>query len=321
MNLPRVFLTRRLPDPVMRRLQSDTQLTFNPDPRSLTAEELRVGAAGNDALICLLTDRIDDALLDAAPTLKVVSNYAVGYNNIDLDAATKRGVRVTNTPGVLTDATADMTWALLMTASRRIVEGDRMVRAGAWNGWEPLQLLGGQVTGATLGLIGLGRIGQAVARRAKGFGMNVIAWNRSAPDPAMLDQLGIECVSVDEICERSDYVSIHLALTEQTHHIIDARRLGLMKSTAYLINTARGPHVDEAALVAALANGQIAGAGLDVYEREPALEAGLADLDNVVLAPHLGSATHQTREAMGELVIENVLAACAGERPGNQVNG
>jgi glyoxylate reductase len=317
---PKVFLSRRLPDSTMRRLEQETRLTFNAEDRSLSPQELRQAVVGHDALICLLTDRIDAELLDAAPTLKVVSNFAVGYNNIDLAEARKRNVWVTNTPGVLTDATADMTWALLMAVSRRIVEGDRLVRQGKWTGWEPLQLLGGHVTGATLGLLGLGRIGQAVARRAVGFGMNIIAWNRSPPDSKFIEFLGITMMSIDEVCKRSDYVSLHLSLNESTRHILDASRLAMMKPNAYVINTARGPHIDEAALVHALRTKQIAGAGLDVYEREPLLESGLTELDNVVLAPHLGSATDQTRFEMGEMVVNNVLSACQGNRPPNFVD-
>jgi glyoxylate reductase len=316
---PKVFLSRRLPDTTMRRLEQETRLTFNPENRSLSPQELRHAVAGQDALISLLTDRIDSELLDAAPNLKVVSNFAVGYNNIDLSAAKKRKVMVTNTPGVLTDATADMTWALLMAVSRRLIEGDSMVRQEKWTGWEPLQLLGGHVTGATLGLIGLGRIGQAVARRAAGFGMNILAWNRSLPDPKLIEQLGITMMSIDEVCQQSDYVSLHLSLNESTKHILNADRLAMMKPTAYVINTARGPHIDEAALVHALRSNQIAGAGLDVYEREPILQTGLVELDNVVLAPHLGSATYQTRAQMGEMVVNNVLAACQGKRPPNLV--
>jgi len=316
---PAVFLTRALPEAVMTRLAAETYLTANPHDRPLTAAKLAAGVAGQDALITTLADPVDAALLDRAPGLKVVANYAVGYNNIDVAAAQERGVAVTNTPGVLTDATADIAFGLLLTVGRRIAEGDRFVRTGAWTGWAPLQLLGGDVTGATLGLIGLGRIGKAVAQRARGFDMRLLYWNRTRLSAEEEAKLGLTYAPIEDVLATADFVSLHVALTPETHHLINADRLALMKPTAYLINTARGAVIDEGALVAALQAGQIAGAGLDVFEEEPKLHPGLAALDNVVIPPHLGSATVGTRTKMGMMVVDNVLAACAGETPPNLV--
>lgn len=314
---PKLFLTAPLIDDAMQRLQQLFELTVHDKDADgpLTPAMLCQAVAEKDALISFLTDRIDSELFAAGPRLKVVANYAVGYNNIDLSSASAAGVWVTNTPGVLTESTADMAWALLMAAARHIVPGDDLVRSGKWTGWEATQLLGIELSGSTLGLIGLGRIGKAVARRAAGFGMEVIAWNRSEIDADEQSRLGVKMVSIDELCRRSDFVSLHCALASETKHLIDRRRLAMMKSTAIVVNTARGPCIDEAALADAIEAGTIGGAGLDVFEREPAVESKLLGLGRVVLAPHLGSATSKTRIAMADLVIENVLAACAGEVP------
>lgn len=317
---PRVFLTRELPPEPMARLRQRTDLTFNPEDRVLSKEELLAGVRGMDGLLCLLTDTIDAEVLDAAPDLRVVSNYAVGYDNIDVRAATERGVMVTNTPDVLTDTTADMAFTLLLATARRLVEGHDLVRSGEWRGWGPLQLLGSEVTGATLGLIGLGRIGRAMVPRAKGFGMTVIYWNRTRLPPEQERELGVEYREFDEVLERSRFVSLHVAGTPDTHHLIDARALELLGPEGHLINTARGTVVDERALVEALRAGSIAGAGLDVFENEPELAEGLAELPNVVLAPHLGSATRATRTAMGIMAVDDLLAALAGGTPENLVN-
>lgn len=315
-----VFLTRLLPAEPVARLQEKTQLTVNPEDRPLTRSELLEGVADADGLLCLLTDRIDDELMAHAPRLRVISNYAVGFENIDVEAATRRGIAVTNTPDVLTDATADMAFALLLAVSRRLVEGDSLVRTGGWQGWGPLQLLGGEVTGATLGLIGLGRIGRAVATRAKAFNMRVLYWNRTRLDPEEEERLGVEYASVEAVLERSRFVSLHVAAAPETRHLIDAEALKLLGPDGYLINTARGPIIDEQALVTALQNGTIAGAGLDVYENEPELAPGLMDCPNAVLAPHLGSATLETRNAMGNLAVDSVLAVLSGEVPSNVLN-
>jgi glyoxylate reductase len=264
---------------------------------------------GADALIALLTDRVDDGLLAVAgPQLRVVANHAVGVDNVDVAACTRRGVVVTNTPDVLTEATADMTFALLLAGARRIVEGDALVRGGAWTGWEPTQHLGADVGGATLGLIGRGRIGEAVARRAAGFGMRVLATTRSGGVP------------LGELLVTSDFVSLHCPLTPETRHIIDAAALARMRPTAILINTARGACVDESALAEALAAGRIAGAGLDVFEAEPQVHPGLRAHPRVVLAPHAGSATTSARRRMGEICAIAVRDVLEGRRPRTVVN-
>lgn len=315
-----VFLTRLLPEGPVRRLQERTHLSFNPEDRPVTRDELMAGVRQADGVLCLVTDRIDDELMANAPRLKIISNYAVGYENIDVEAATRRGIAVTNTPDVLTDATADMAFALLLAVSRRVVEGDSLVRSGKWPGWGPMQLLGGTVTGATLGLIGFGRIGRAVAKRARAFDMRVLYWNRTRLSPNEEQRLGVAYAPLNDVLERSRFVSLHVAAAPGTRHLIDERALRLLGPTGYLINTARGTVVDEQALVRALREGVIAGAGLDVYENEPALAPGLADCPNVVLAPHLGSATLETRTAMGELAVDNLLAGLRGEVPRNVLN-
>lgn len=316
----RVYVTRRIPQPGLDVLAgADAVVEINPHDRNLTHDELVEAVRGRDGVLAMLADAIDDAVLAAAaPPCRVVANYAVGFNNVDIAAATKRGVLVTNTPGVLTETTADLAWAGLMAIARRIVEGDRLVRSGGWDGWAPMQLLGGDVHGATLGVVGAGRIGEAVARRGTGFAMRLLYTSRRAS--AEFDAMGAKQVSLDELLRESDFVSLHVPLTPETRHMIDAAALAKMKPTAYLINTARGPVVDEAALVEALRARRIAGAALDVYEHEPKLTPGLADLDNVVCIPHLGSGTLATRSRMAVMAAENLVAALRGERPPNLVN-
>jgi glyoxylate reductase len=318
----KVFVSRAIPPAGLKLLEETPELevSYNPLDEGLSKAKLIEWAAPVDGLLCLLTDTIDTEVLAGCPELKVVSNMAVGYNNIDVAEATRRGIAVTNTPGVLTEATADFTWALLLATARRIGEGERLVRAHNWHGWGPLQLLGGEFKGKTLGLIGMGRIGQAVARRASGFNMNIIYFNRTPLEKKLENELKVRPVELDELIETSDFVSLHAPYTDQTHHLINAERLARMKPTAYLINTSRGPLVDEAALVTALQQGQIAGAGLDVFEKEPEFFPGLTDLDNVVLAPHLGSATHETRGEMSRLAAENLVTALRGQRPLHIVN-
>ena len=315
-----VYVTRTLPEPgttLMQRagLGVDQHESDRPPSRAELVEHVE----GKQGLLCMLTERVDAELLDAAPTLRVVANLAVGYDNVDVEAATERGVVVTNTPDVLSEATADLTWALILAACRRLGEGDRLVRSGEWEGWSPTQLLGSSVHASTIGIIGMGKIGRAVARRARGFGMTVLYHNRR-PDPVAESVLTAEFVGLDRLLHDADIVTIHTPLTVATRHLIDSRALSRMRSSAVLVNTARGPIVDEAALVDALRAGAIAAAGLDVFEREPALASGLAELPNVTLAPHIGSATVDARSAMVRLCSENIIAVLAGDRPLTAVN-
>ncbi|MEW6250161.1 MAG: D-glycerate dehydrogenase [Planctomycetota bacterium] len=316
----KVVVSRRTPPPLVEMLSvaglhADVFDQDDPPARAALLDHAR-GAAG---LVTMLSEKVDRELLDAAgPGLKVVANFAVGYDNIDLAACRQRGVRVTNTPGVLTDATADIAWALILSTARRIVEGDRLVRTGRWTGWQPLQLLGLQLSGATLGIVGAGRIGTAVALRSMGFSMRVL-YVDDRVSPELEQKLGAQRVALRDLLPAADVLSLHVPLTPATRHLIGREQLRSMKPTAILINTARGPVVDEAALVEALRERRIAAAGFDVYEHEPQLTPGLTDLPNVVLLPHLGSATTATRQKMSQMVADNVLAVLAGREPPNPV--
>jgi len=316
---PAVFLTRSLPMPVMHRLKTLFDLKYNRRDRPLTKLELIRGMRGRPALISMLSDPIDAEVIGSNPRLKVIANYAVGYNNIDLKTAASKGIVVTNTPGVLTEATADLTWSLILTLSRRVLEGDRLVRTGRWTGWNPTQLLGTDLNGKILGIIGMGRIGRAVARRAVGFGMRLIYYSRRRLPIRAEKEINASRRPLSRLLATADIVSLHIPLTPETRHLIDRRVLTRMKRTALLINTARGPVVDETALVEALKRGRIAGAGLDVFEREPAVQKGLFSLSNVVLLPHLGSATVETRTRMGFMVIENIRNVLRGRPAPNAV--
>jgi glyoxylate reductase len=310
---PVVFVTRPLPEPGVAPLAAaGFDVRTNREDRPLSRTELLDGARDADAIVTTLSDRIDADLLDAAPRLKVVANYAVGFDNVDVAEARRRGVEVTTTPDVLSEATADLAWALLLAAARRLGEGERLVRAGEWKGPAPTQLLGQPVGGRTLGIVGMGAIGRAVARRARGFSMPVVYFNRNRVPVEVERELGARFVALDELLSTADYVSLHAPLNDQSRHLIDAAALARMKPTAVLVNTARGALVDEVELVRALRERTIAAAGLDVYEREPLLADGLAQLDNVVLSPHVGSATTDTRGAMVRLCIDNVVAVLAG---------
>ncbi len=320
MSLPKVFVSRAIPSEGIALLREHAQVTVAVQDAIISRADLERGVREHDALLCILTDRIDADLLDMNPQLKVVANYAVGINNIDVAAATARGIAVTNTPGVLTDCTADLTWALILDTARRVSEGDRVTRAGAFKGWGPLYMLGRDVSGKTLGIVGMGRIGEAVAERAKGFRMPVLYTKRQRLDPQRERELNARHVDMVTLLAESDFVSLHCPLTPETTHLIGLKELTAMKPSAYLINTARGPVVDEKALVRALAEGRIAGAGLDVYEEEPLLAAGLAHQENAVLPPHLGSATIETRIKMARMAALNVIACLKGELPPNLIN-
>lgn len=322
MTKTKVFLTRRIPQPAIDfMIENGIELEINPENRVLTHDEIVKGVKGKDALICLLTDTIDSEIMDAAgKKLMIIANYAVGYNNIDVETATKRGIPVTNTPGVLTETTADLTFALLLGISRRVVESDKFTREGKFEGWGPMLHLGNDIFGKTLGIIGCGRIGVAVARRAvKGFNMKVLYYNRKKK-PELEKELGIEYSSIEEICEKADYISLHVPLTEETKNLFGKKEFETMKNTSYLINTSRGPVVNEEELVDALKNKQIAGAALDVYEREPKVHPGLLDLDNVIITAHIGSASVETRTEMGMMVARNILAIINNKIPPNCVN-
>lgn len=315
------FITRQIPEEGITLLKKFCQtVEMSPHDRPLTYYELLKQVKGKDAILTMLSDKIDTHVIHEARGLKVIANYAVGYDNIDIKAATEQGIVVTNTPGVLTDSTADMAWALIFSIARRIVEGDKLTRAGKFTGWAPLFLLGGDIMGKTLGIIGAGRIGTAMAMRSRGWNMNVLYTTQRNRNVLLEESFGAKRVELETLLRGSDFISIHTPLSEKTKHLISAKEFSLMKRTAYLINTARGAVIDEAALVNALRNRQIAGAGLDVYEDEPKLKPGLAELDNVVLAPHLGSATVETRTRMSIMAAESIMAVLSKQKPKNCVN-
>jgi lactate dehydrogenase-like 2-hydroxyacid dehydrogenase len=306
---PTVVVTRRLPPPVEEELAGRYDARLNPDDRPLGADGLREALRSADGLLCTVTDRLDADVLSTEPLRAgILANFGVGYNNIDVEAARARGLRVTNTPDVLTDDTADLALTLMLMVARRTGEGERHVRQGAWTGWRPTHMLGTRLGGKTLGLVGMGRIARAVSRRAHhGLGMRVVFYDPYPPSADEAAALGAEPRdSLEALLEEADVVSLHCPATPETRHLIDARRLARMKRTAFLVNTARGDVVDEAALTEALRSGSIAGAALDVYEREPEVTPALLSMENVVLLPHLGSATRETREAMGRRALENL---------------
>jgi glyoxylate reductase len=308
-----ILVTRKLPSSVLAKLEAAADVDLYTGEAAIPPNELSARVVGKDALVCLLTDAIDQTVINAAPTLKAIANVAVGYNNIDVAYARSRGIVVTNTPDVLTESVADFTWALILAITRRLSEGERMVRRGEWKGWALDLLLGTELRGKQLGLVGVGRIGRAVAARASAFGMHVAYTSRSA---AVGITSGLaESMPLDRLLTTSDIVSLHVPLTPETEHLIDKRALTRMKRSAYLINTARGPVVDEASLAWALRHHLLAGAALDVYEHEPAVYSDLLSLENVLLVPHLASGTTETRTAMADLAVDNVLAVLAGRPP------
>jgi glyoxylate reductase len=317
-----IVVTRRIPEPALELLRAAEEVWVSPHDRPLTTSEMHHAVAGADAVITLLHDKVDGSLLDAAgPQLRCIANVAVGYDNVDVAAATERGVVVTNTPGVLTDSTADLAMALILMVTRRLGEGERRIRSGEPWSWHMFFMLGSSLAGKTLGVVGLGAIGQATARRAHSFGMEIVYAGRSrASEQTEAELGGATRVPLMQLLATSDVVTLHTPLTPETRHLIDATALREMRSDAYLVNTARGPIVDEAALAAALRDGKIAGAALDVFEDEPAVHPGLLELDNVVLIPHLGSATIETRTAMAVLAADNALAVLNGEKPPTPVN-
>lgn len=318
--MPDIYVTRMIPEAGINKLKSkDYDVTINPEDRVLTKEELVVALKNKqyDAVLCLLTDHIDAEVLDAAGSqCKIFANYAVGYDNIDVKAAQERNIMITNTPGVLTETVAEHTFTLMLAISHRIAEADRFVRAGRYDGWAPQLLLGNDLSHKTIGIVGLGRIGSRVAHHAvRGFDARVI-YHDVKRNEEFEKALGAEYKkSIEDMLKEADYVSVHVPLLPQTRHLINAERLKIMKNSAYLVNTSRGPVIDETALVEALKNREIRGAALDVYEDEPKLKLGLADLENVVLTPHIASGTEETRSTMAEMAAENIIAALGGEPP------
>jgi len=316
----KVLVTGRLPEEVMGLIRREHLAETNEEDRPMARERLLSSVEEKEGLLCMITDGVDQELLERAPRLKMIANCGVGYDNIDVRAASARGIPVSNTPGVLTEATADLAFALILAAARRVVEGDRRTREGKFQFWAPLLFLGRDVSGKTVGIVGLGRIGRAVAQRARGFGMRILYHNRRRLAAKEESAMGAQYADLKTLLSKSDFISLHVPLTDKTRHLLGREELALLKPGAYLINTSRGPVVDEEALLGVLRQEKIAGAGLDVYENEPALTPGLTDLPNVTLLPHVGSATLETRTKMARLAAENLLAGLRGERPPNCVN-
>lgn len=314
-----VYVTNEIPKPALDMLEEYCDIEVNREGKVLSKTALLKKIQGRDAMLCLLTDDIDKEVLSAAAGAKIFANYAVGFNNIDVSAATEQGIMISNTPGVLTDTTAEMAWALLFSVARRVAESDKYTRMGKYEGWGPMLFLGQDVINKTVGIIGAGRIGLSFAKRAKAFDMKVL-YTGKAPNPQFEKETCGQFVSQEVLLKTSDYVSIHTPLNPETFHLIGEREFKLMKNTAILINTSRGPVVDELALVKALKTGEIWGAGLDVYEWEPELAEGLNELNNVTLCPHIASATIGTRTKMGLIAVTNILAAMRGELPPNCLN-
>lgn len=318
--MKKVFISGRIPETAKKELSKYFEVTSHEGENLLTSQEILEKAGNAEGLLCLLSDSITKEIINGAHNLEIIANYGAGFNNIDIDAATERRIPVTNTPKASTNATADMTWALILGIARRVVDGDKLTRAGGFTGWAPLFHLGTEVTGKTLGIFGMGNIGKAVARRAKGFEMPIIYSSRTRLHPDLEEELNAEYVPFEELLKRSDFLTLHSSYSPALHHIIGEEEINKMKPTAFLINAARGPMIDEVALAKALAEKKIAGAGLDVYEFEPKVTEGLMKLDNVILAPHLGNATVETREAMAEIAAKNIIEVLHGRRPLNCVN-
>ena len=322
----RVLVTNRIPAAVLQHLESDLEIDYHTEQNALSRDQLLDRVRDKHGLLCVVTDTIDAGIIKAGSQLRVIANIAVGYDNIDIATAKKHGIVVTNTPGVLTESVAELTWGLILNVTRRVVEGDRLIQSGVWKGWALDFMLGMELFGKQLGVVGAGRIGRAVAARASVFGMKVVfaapkgsnditdrsQWTKSLKDSSVMP--------LDRLLATSDVVSLHVPMTSDTHHLIDREALVNMKPSAYLINTSRGPVVNEDALVVALREGLIAGAALDVYEREPMVHSGLLGLSNVVLSPHLGSATHETRTAMADLAARNLMEVLSGNFPITPIN-
>ena len=315
----KIFVTRKIPEPGLEILRKKHEITINPYDRVLTKKEIIKGLKGKDGLLCLLTDTIDAEIINSEPKLKMISNYAVGYDNIHIKAATKKGIPVTNTPEVLTETTAEMAWALTFAVTRKIVEGDTFTRKGKFRGWGPMLMLGRDITGKNLGIIGAGRIGTAFALKSKGFSMKILYSDKNK-NTIIEKELNAKKVTLNKLLTESDIISIHVPLLTETNHLISEKELKIMKKTAILINTSRGPIVDEKALIKALKKQWIFGAGLDVYENEPDIPKELKNLKNIVMQPHSASATYETRTKMATMAAENLIKGLKGEIPPNCVN-
>jgi glyoxylate reductase len=322
----RVLVTNRIPAAVLQRLESDLEIDYHTEKDALSRDQILDRVRDKHGLLCVVTDTIDARIIKAGSQLRVIANIAVGYDNIDIATAKKHGIVVTNTPEVLTESVAELTWGLILNVTRRVVEGDRLIQSGVWKGWALDFMLGMELFGKQLGVVGSGRIGRAVAARASVFGMKVVfAARKGSNDTTDRSQLtkslkDSSVMPLDRLLATSDVVSLHVPMTSDTHHLIDREALVNMKPSAYLINTSRGPVVDEDALVLALREGLIAGAALDVYEREPMVNSGLLGLSNVILSPHLGSATHETRTAMADLAARNLMEVLSGNSPITPIN-
>ncbi|MCB2289904.1 D-glycerate dehydrogenase [Clostridium sp. CS001] len=320
MDKKKVYITRRIPEEAIKLLQEHFNVEINPQDRVLTREELIQNVKGKDAVLCVITDRVDKEVFEAAGAkCKIFANYGVGYNNIDIVAATENNIIVTNTPGVLDDATADLAWTLLMTVARRIIPADKFTRNGAFQAWDPMMFLGRDITGKTLGIVGAGRIGSNFAKKARAFDMKIL-YTGLRQNFKLEEELGAIYVDKETLLRESDFVSLHVPLLPSTTHYIGEKEFSMMKKTAVIVNTSRGPVVDEKALIKALKQGKIWGAGLDVYEREPDIEPELLDMYNVVLVPHIASATLETRTNMGLIAARNIIKVLNGEKPDTCVN-
>jgi glyoxylate reductase len=320
MDKKKIYITRRIPDEAIKLLQEHFHVEINPQDRVLTREELLQSVKGKDAVLCVITDKVDKEVFEAAGVkCRIFANYGVGYNNIDIASATENNVIVTNTPGVLDDATADLAWTLLMTVARRIIPADKFTRNGAFQAWDPMMFLGRDITGKTLGVVGAGRIGSNFAKKAKAFDMKIL-YTSLRENPKLEEELGAIYVDKETLLRESDFVSLHVPLLPSTTHYIGEKEFSMMKKTAVIVNTSRGPVIDEKALIKALKQGKIWGAGLDVYEHEPDIEPELLDMYNVVLVPHIASATLETRTNMGLIAARNIIKVLNGEKPDTCVN-
>lgn len=318
--MKKIFISGKIPEIAYKKLSKEYEVTMHDDIRLLSKDELIEGIQGKDALLCLLSDKIDREIIESNPKLEIIANYGAGFDNIDMDTASKYNIHVTNTPIISTISTAELTMALILGIARRVVEGDQIMRSGEFTGWSPLYQLGTELSGKTLGIIGLGNIGKAVAKRAKAFDMNIIYCNRSQLSPEIESELGLTHVSQDELIETSDFISLHLNYSPNLHHLFNKETFKRMKSTAYLINAARGPLIDEKVLLEALTNKIIKGAAIDVYEFEPSITKGLEKLDNIIMTPHIGNATIEARSAMAEIAADNIIDVFNGLEPRNKVN-